>query len=304
MEAPETGGRPATLENAWGMYRAYAKRSRQEKPALQNWRLVVLALTVLAGALGTLSSQLGTCEPAWVWRVLGGASAVMVALAVYFTKQVLDSKREHNCVRARSAAEGFKSEAYRFATQTRPYAGPDATQALSETAAALAENVKDIPPADLTEEQRREKMPPYPMSMEQYGKERVQEQIKGYYERRAGEHETAKHRWSIARFALAAIAFGLGGLAGFGVSNITAAWVAVLSAAATAVAAHMSAERHGYLMLSFRTTAGKLRQLVGDWTDKHINDEQFVSGCEDTISIENKTWLAKWTERKKDEGST
>lgn len=199
------------LEHTWGAYRVWAATSRNQKKELDNWRIRVLLLTVSGAVFGTLSQQL---VGAWVGStMLGLASAVFVGLATYFSKEILSPERERRWVRARSMAEALKSQAYRFCTQAPPYDAPDAPNKLLKATEDLLTTVKDIPHAELTEEQQRERLSQGPLSEASYIKERVDDQIYGFYRPRVREYEQLIRKIRTLSLGLGAIATVLGAVA-------------------------------------------------------------------------------------------
>ena len=77
-----------------------------------------------------------------------------------------------------------------------------------------------------------------------------------------------------------------------------AALTAVLTTVAGAILAHIEASRFDHLIVSYLATARRLEdQDVGyDYAAASAgNWSQFVNKCEDIISSENMSWIAKWT---------
>ena len=84
----------------------------------------MLILSIAGTVAATLSQQLGGVMaktlPSFP-KGLGFGGAIALGLAGYFTREVLKPSKQSEQVRARSAAEGFKSEAYLLATNAPPY---------------------------------------------------------------------------------------------------------------------------------------------------------------------------------------
>lgn len=285
------------LEHTWGAYRVWAATSRNQKKELDNWRIRVLLLTVSGAVFGTLSQQL---VGAWVGStMLGLASAVFVGLATYFSKEILSPERERRWVRARSMAEALKSQAYRFCTQAPPYDAPDAPNKLLKATEDLLTTVKDIPHAELTEEQQRERLPQGPSSEASYIKERVDDQIYGFYRPRVREYEQLIRKIRTLSLGLGAIATVLGAVASLWAQEAIAGWVAVLTTMTASIAAYVYAGRYQYLIVSYQTTAAQLEREKTQWQIRKVQDPakaelgEFVNACEDTISIENQGWMAR-----------
>ena len=100
-----------------------------------------------------------------------------------------------------------------------------------------------------------------------------------------------------AEVTLALIAAGLAALAA--VSPGVAAWAAVVTTAAGAVAAYIAAERYEFLWIEYSRTASELRRLLDRGTaadGRLLSGPELVSECEQVISVQNQSWMAKWGE--------
>lgn len=311
MEYLKDSAEYKALAYFWGGYRDYAATSRKRKRILTRWQLVVLVLILSGAAFGVISQQLtdlvqdqssANADLRWISRMFAALSAVSIGLAAYFSREVLKPEREQNTIRARSAAEAFKSEAYKYVTQTRPYHGSDAPSLLHEKAQELVKKVHaDIPLERASEDDKKETIPQqYPLSVDDYIENRVKEQIHKYYYRNSYKYKKYLERWAAARLSLGVIAFVLGILNGLGTFTVPGGWIAVISTATTAIASHIATHRYGYLVLSYQSTAQRLEWLLGRWdiSDKTEEDkEQLVLDCESSISIENKAWVIEWSKK-------
>jgi hypothetical protein len=81
-------------------------------------------------------------------------------------------------------------------------------------------------------------------------------------------------------------------------ATAVAAWVAVLTTLAGAIAAPIGAGRYEFLVMSYYATARRLDELVEGWrADGAPTDSPrwsaFVQACEAAISVENESWLAR-----------
>src|SRR5690242_2842164 len=110
----------SALKYIWSQYRTWAITSQTYKNQVGRWRDRVLALSIGGAIIGTLSQQFIVLNPAlassWLTRGLGFISAIALALAAYFTKEIFSPDPEGRAVRARAVAEALKSESYRLAT--------------------------------------------------------------------------------------------------------------------------------------------------------------------------------------------
>jgi hypothetical protein len=81
------------------------------------------------------------------------------------------------------------------------------------------------------------------------------------------------------------------------VSAIVGAWAAVATTSAGAVAAYTANERWEFLRIEYARTAQELRRLLTLRTAPNgspLTDDELIARCEDVISVENQTWMAKW----------
>ena len=164
----------------------------------------------------------------------------------------------------------------------------------------LLTTVKDIPHAELTEEQQRERLPQGPLSEASYIKERVDDQIYGFYRPRVREYEQLIRKIRTLSLGLGAIATVLGAVASLWAKNVIAGWVAVLTTMTASIVAYVYAGRYQYSdreLPGHSSTAGAGEKPVGkirkeqDPTKAKLGD--FVNACEDAISIENQAWMAR-----------
>jgi hypothetical protein len=309
----------SALEYTWGEYRVWAATARRRRAEIFSWRFYVLLLTIIGAILGTLSqttTSLGFESESWVsqtiaglgfkneyWAIistaLGLLSGILIALATFFTREILRPEREQHWIRTRSIAEALKSETYLFRSQVPPYDMSDAAIRLNERTEELLKTVKDVTAVMLPVEQRRERLPEGPLSVEQYIEERVDDQINNYYEPRVQEYQAVMERGRNISLGLGALAAVLGVL---GATGWTAGWVAVITTITVATANYLYAGRYQYLIISYQATARQLIGLKNRWkilssvTTESDKRNQFIRECENAISIENSAWMSKWIE--------
>ena len=239
---------------------------------------------------------------------MGLASAILVGLAAYYTKELLAPEQEKRWVRARSAAEAFKSETHLFLTLAPPYDTPDAAQKLMKRVEALT--VDNVRTSAISPEEKRKRLhqgPPY--TIDDYIKNRVQDQIDWYHDKAdLNANNMARGRQiSLGLGALAVVLGALGGLGNqlgqLGEAGVLGAWVAVITTMTTAIAAYVYANRFQYLSVSYQATGRRLETLLTNWrisgkTDADKADrDQLILDCENVISVENSAWMAEWTEK-------
>lgn len=294
----------SSLEYGWGEYRVWAATAREQRSAMFSWRFRVLILSIAGAVFGTLSHQLTDAGFAAAGlfslsTMFGLLSGVSIALAAFFSKEILSPERERRWVRARSVAEALKSETYLFRTGAPPYDTPDAAGRLVQRVQELEETVHDLHAVTLSSDQRRERLPAEFLTVHQYVNERVDDQIDKFYRPRVKQYEAVVTRGRRMSLVLGALAAILGAL---GASGWTAAWVAVLTTITASIAAYLYAGRYQYLIVSYQATARRLEALKQLWLVSPASDtdtkqcHQFIRACEEAISIENTAWMAKWLE--------
>ena len=299
--------RDSALAFTWGQYRVFAATSRALKAELSAWRLRVLVLSITGAILGTLCQQstgwgLAGGKLSWLPNFFGILSAVSLGLVAYFGKELLNPEKERNWVRTRSMAESLKAESYLFATNAHPYDKDNAIDQLFARTEELLESVDNLKTESISADEKRKRIIPVNISIEQYIQMRVNDQIDNFYNPKSSEHEKTVNRVKWVSLVLGALAVVLGA---FGATGWTAAWVAVLTTITLAIAAYLYAGRYQYLVISYQATARRLEMLRSRWqasgnTDADIQERnQFILDCEEAISVENSAWMAEWTKDQK-----
>jgi hypothetical protein len=262
----------------------------------------VLALSIVGAILATLSEQskAWSLPPNWKWvtLVVGLLSAAALALAAFFAREALGTESEQKQVRARSAAEGFKSEAYLLAAHAPPY---DNDGDLLSKSDRLDGAVNDLIPVALKPEEKSKAILVGPLTVEEYLTKRVDDQINNYYYPESNKNALKVKRGQQVTFTLGALAVVLGVVgAAFG---WTVGWVAVISTIIAAIVANQYAGRYQFLVVSYQATATRLERLKAGWSGSDSDVEarnKFILICEEAISIENSAWMAEWIRKASD----
>ncbi len=302
MTAANTSKANAALIHVWGQRRVFAATSRKRKEWITRWRVIVLGLTIAGAIFGVSSKQV--TGPDWLTRTLGGLSALAVGFAAYFGKEALTTSGKQEWVRARSAAEALKSLTYLYVTRTPPFEKDNAPVELMARTRELEETNSDFSLESLDEQEKQDGIPSYGMTVDQYIDKRIKDQKDTYYTKQISRNQKRLTLGNNTRLALGGLAVLLGGLKAMGVPFNTAVWVAVTSTVSASIASFLFAERYSYLSLSYQSTARRLDRLLTEWeiSEKSDTDRiKLITECENTISIENKTWLAEWGKRDKTE---
>lgn len=293
------------LKYIWGQYRTWDSTSVALKNRLVRWRDIVLGLSIGGAVLGTLSQQIDgwriAALPTWLAATLGVLSGAALGLAAYFTKEVLSPEPEAAAVRTRSAAEAFKREAYLLATGVPPYADAATADGLLDKAKQIRSSVENIAPVAISSAQQQDGMPPVGMSVDDYVKQRVDQQVDEYYlpQKRINAQKLALGRR--ISFVLGAIAVLLGLWSARSAS--VAGWVAVIGTITAAIAARQYAGRYQFLIVSYQATADRLQWIKTKWElegrSQPGDDAKnvFIVAAEDAIATENTAWMAEWTKK-------
>jgi len=275
------------LQFAWAKYRAYALTSRKLKKDLERGRLLVLMLSLLGAIFATACQSIGHIPNLGVVAtLLGYASAICLGGATFFGKELVKPELEKSWIRARARAEAIKSQVFLFITHAKPYDTKDSASVLHNTVNDLIGDTKDIVTLTLTAEQENKGILPSSLSIEDYVKVRLQDQINYYKDAKAiNVNRMLRIRnWGLILGSVAVI------LGAVGSSGWSAGWVAVISTALTSIVAYAYAGRYQYLIISYQSTADRLEYLKAG---RNNLGDNFVTLCEQAMSTENSSWMAK-----------
>jgi hypothetical protein len=300
---PQQEKRRAALEYFWGQYRSWAEAARKHRKSLTVWRRCVLLLGVGAAILGAASDPRALPWPV-DWPTLGVsrswfgvAGGILLGVTAFLTRELLGPEREGRWLRARSAAEAFKREGYLVAAAAPPYDGP-LTRDLLDRGRGILAGVGDLQEEPVAEERRLKGMPPCPLSVDEYVKQRLDDQL-GYYRRRAGEHGVVVGRVRNLTVVLGVGAFVLGALGGGGAG----VWLVVITTVTASLASYLYANRLQYLVGSYTAAARNLDALRVGWQTfggpeaAAAERDRFILDTEAVLSAENQSWIAEWSRK-------
>jgi hypothetical protein len=131
-----------------------------------------------------------------------------------------------------------------------------------------------------------------------YFEVRVGGQYSEYYRPRVRRIERRLGWFRAVGFVLGAVGAVLGGAAVL-LETSFAAWIAVVSTIATAVAVHVSATRYEFQRIEFARTAEELRRIKAHADRPGVSEQELhrlARRAERVISIENQGWMAKLAE--------
>jgi hypothetical protein len=283
------------------------------KKELDRWRWLVFLLSIAGALAAAIASQASGDEAAaaahaTVHKIFAGAGFVLLAAGTFISSKFLQDSAQQAWVRARTASEALKREAFKYAARAKPYddaPAPTADQKLVAEQANIEGGMDDL--ADRTVTPTRAGSSPRELiEPAQYRKLRIRHQIDEFYRPKAIGYRKIASRLRAIELALAFAATVITAAAGVigqtipvgGIPFDLAALTAVLTTVSGAILAHIEASRYQYLVTSYLATARRLEDAdlgftaaAGDpnlWSD-------LVNRCEDIIAAENSSWIAKWT---------
>lgn len=294
----------------WRRRVGWSRAADKLKRRVTYARVAALILSSTGAVLGTMAATLSAGKPHWQ-TVCAATSAVLLAAATFITANFLTVNAVRAWTRARSVSEAIKAEVYAFSAGAKPYGSGDAIKILQRKTSEVEEAARDLERHVAGVIIDTATPPPF-LPPAEYVKQRVDQQVEGYYRKKARLY--ARRLATLRGFelglgllatVLAALAAFIGGAtqqptaAG---TNNTAAWVAVLTTLGAALAAHIAASRYDFLVMSYYATARRLEELANTWrSDGCLADptawSAFVQASEAAISVENESWLAKWAEQ-------
>lgn len=279
------------VEDVWKRQSVWSQAAGHAKISVNRSFTLVLGLVVAAAVLSALSAQLEPDHPGTA-RWLAVAAAVGVAVTPLARRGSAATSVEA-WTRMRAMSETFKSDVYLYLAGATPFTGPDRDVLLRDRADELLDSADDLSGHTLKIVPRARPLPAV-TGPESYFTERADRQIEGYF-RPAALQASRRLAWT----RRAELLFGLAGavLAALGASGLTAAtiWVGVVTTVAAAVTTHLASTRLEFLHLEYSRTGGELARLRARANDPGADLLDLIARCEQVISAQNSTWVAKWT---------
>ncbi len=300
MDQDTINNREKALQHCWRQFKLFDENSINLKKTLVKWRKTVLFLTIFGAVAGTISSQLEGVQPELLGKILGGIGAGAVALAAYFSKNLLGQNNELSWVSARSIAEAIKSEIYLFACHAKPYDQPSPEKLLLKNVSEISEKLTDYTLEPIPKDLELDGIIKTDLTTSEYIEERVNDQA-NWLKRKALTYQGYLKNANKTMIWLGAITVILGVLMTYHTSF--GAWVAVISTISATIAAYVFSERFSYLAISYQATSTQLERFVVEWDiSKKLpaDNGNLVIGCERTLSIENKAWMAELSKKNED----
>jgi hypothetical protein len=283
------------LEDAWAAQRVWSQTANRLKTRIDQARATALALGVATAILAVAADQISNASST-ASRWAAGAAVLTAGLATLVQRRV-STEQVKAWTRARSASEGLKTEVYSYLAGGTAYTGANRDQRLAEETRRILSDVDDLRRFTLgVSPDDKQPLPVHDVAS--YLQHRVTgSQVDGFYLPKAARYEKRVRIFRAAGTLLGGLAVVLAALAtATGVGGFSA-WVPVVTTVATSLAAFVAAARYDHLVIEYLRTADRLTYL----RDRHrraptLSGPQLVDACEDAISIENKGWMARWSQ--------
>jgi hypothetical protein len=291
-----------SIQSHWDEQLAWSVTADRLKWTRQCSRSVVLILSVTGATLSTLAAVL---TPSQGRTITGFCGAAALALIPFFNRYFLTAERTSNWLRARSVSEGIKSEIYKFRAAAAPYDQPEALLILTKKVREIRDWGKSLEIERAEAVVAPQKTVLDRLDADGYITMRVHQQIQEYYRPKARRFAVLADRFRTLEMILTGSAAVLGAGITYAAKFNLSPWVAVCTTAAASFAAHAAGGRLDFQATTFFATARQLNDLVLDWktSGKQAPSKEwseFVRACEDTISAENRGWMAKLDDKHTD----
>ncbi|WP_298585305.1 DUF4231 domain-containing protein [uncultured Kocuria sp.] len=279
---------------AWKQQRIWSRTSDRLKKQLDLFRAAALLLGILAAVLAVAATQVMGDQPV-LGRSLGAGTAISAGLATLVQRGVT-TDRIRSWTRARSVSEALKTEVYSYlAGGTRYTDSGQRDRILHQRSRDLVNKVEGLLGLTVAVAPDEKRVPAV-TGIEDYITDRVEQQIEGYYRRKAAIYMRRVWWLRATASALGAVAVALSAVATWFELPPVSAWVPVATTIGTAVVAHIAASRYDHLIIEFQRTAYRLELLQQARACTPGDDATFVDDCEDAISVENQGWMARWND--------
>ena len=290
----------AALKEMWAKYRGWSERARAVRKEIDDGRWWTLVLSITGAILATLATQIKLFygEASLAPQVISGAGAITMAIVAFISRQLLDPSTEQRWIRSRSLAESAKAESFKYATKVAPYDRGDAGSALIGKIEDLLTSGADIPAEDVAPEDAAKGMPRCPLPIADYIKQRVEDQVYGYYRPKAAEYEKTANYFSRAIQLFSLIAAILGAIGTLYPKTGVEAWIATIGTITGAIGAYALGHRYQQLAASYRVTADRLSLRLARWqiqpeaARNEAAERTLVADMEGLIAAETQAWMA------------
>jgi hypothetical protein len=244
--------------------------------------------------IGTLGQVINPSPASTTSKVAGIAGSIVVALAGVAATQATAGSRDKLWIKARAPEKASRPAYSGCCASAPPFDGADRANVLADKAEKTMLDLKgvELRPGTI-------KDPPRPLTVEDYIKARVDDQI-NFYNSTAIKHQERADFWRFCGLVAASSGAILGTVSAL---FSLAPWVALLSTVVTSLTADVKGQQYESMIALYQATASRLSLLKDKWLDSGKSDADtaerntFIKSCEDTMSLENGAWVAKWAER-------
>ncbi|MFE9789186.1 DUF4231 domain-containing protein [Nocardia salmonicida] len=286
------------LNTLWQRRTRWSSTATRMKCRLDRVRLTVLFLGSW-GAIATASTTTVLRSAGTPTRIVALSGAVALAVATFLTAQYLTAESTRRWTRARAVSEGIKHRILlcRATGDAQQYGR------LQADINGIEQSAEDLLP--LLVPSGEAVQAPRSMHPDEYVRDRIRAQIDDYYlpaARCYGTRATRLRRAAIGLGLAATIVAAINTGVGAEASGRIAPWVAVMTTLSGSLLAYLAGKRYDFLVMTYLATADRLQRRLDRWrADGSPTDQvrwaEFVVDCENTISLENTSWMAKWGER-------
>lgn len=303
-----------------------------KKTLTTTWRKRTFVLILLGTFFGLLSQEIPfldktSLEPEnsilLMYKVFAGCSAIAMALASYAGTQILTSDLEKTQIKARGTCEALKVQAFLYIMYAPPYSDSRAEEVLYERVELILKEVRDIIPNIVTVNEDTSKSPAFlakmlkvisfgiyqptrkkpwiqefdiKMTLDQYFEERVDDQINGYYLKKASEFQNTVNKGNSISVVLGFIGVVLGTVA-VTASDGLSMWIAFLGTASASIGSYLHSNKFEFLMISYVSTANKLELLSAKHrnvpADDLVAQRRIVAETETIFAMEHNAWISE-----------
>lgn len=278
-------------EEVWDRQSVWSQAADHTKTSVNLSFALVLGLVAVAAVLSALSTQLEVDHPgAARWLAVAAAAAVAT---IPLARRGSAPTAVEAWVRMRAVSEALKSDLYLYLAGAAPFTGPDRDLLLRDRADELLDSAHDLSGHVLNHVPQVRPLPAV-TGPQTYFVQRVDRQVEDYF-RPAALRTSQRLAWTRRIEML----FGLAGaiLAVLGASGFPAAtiWVGVVTTVTAAVTSHLASARLEFLHLEYSRAGGELARLRARANNPEADLLDLIARCEQAISLQNSTWVAKWT---------
>ncbi|MGB7817532.1 MAG: DUF4231 domain-containing protein [Ornithinibacter sp.] len=278
----------AAVARAWTEQQVWSRTASRLKAVVDRGRLAGLLLAGATAVLATAATQV----PGIPARILTATAAVTAGVAAIINRRV-GSDRIREWTRARAASEGLKREVYSALAGGSDYAVEDPTAVLARRTAEIGDNVTDLRRHALGIEPVDRPLPSV-TGADDYVVVRVDDQVERFYRPRATAYDRRVRRLRLLGDALGVLAVGFSAVAAAFLVAELSLWVPVVTTLGVSLTAHLAAARYDPLVVTYLAAAQRLSRLGNDYLDGWLTGPELVDECEDVISAENQSWVARW----------